>query len=766
MLDQSNAIGSLRACRNVLCVSALLVLGNSIAHAAIPECGVNLPPVLPIMGTNSASNELLWVRPENPDVCVTSEEIEARAKLGSLGFHKCTAGGVPSWGVVTTDVNRDQVLWFLEGQAAPADPTICDLATGPCPSRPDHVAIDPDGLLAIADANQSGGRIAFFQPTGGCERPFNGPDITGDLEFRDRGPKTVLEIADLEFSDQIGGDFEVGDLLVLSSSPKALLLIKAGDIAGFLGTGTAVPDLQILLNEDDFEVRFGVDAVPTSLAVVPGTGGLGLSQSGSKSPVVLMGLKSPDQIVELRFDDSGELASVSEFIDADSAGISPSRIDAGVLENIHRVLVATGNGVFYHYIADVSSAAGTADEDVLTNPSQTAAIASGVQNPGGIEVLDDVVVADLCVDDGAVTTDTGCSVGYGQFHFSQFTEAAPPSGSTLSVDYRVLTDNTSEDFVLPNGGVIPAWCNGFPLPDDTSGREVFVELQVTAGGFQVEPGQTVQIKELLEELFPEFGTCPDSYARILYLEDPEDREKYPFLYNPIENLDPDMTLRSLSFNCTNPGRGAGPASSTFIYCRDTIKETVEARGGRLNGRVLNRTIRPEIESRLARLELFIDELPDDLVDQATTLTTPAGPLKGNLSGLVAAARDSSGGGNPDFLEAARYMDFAVQLVFENKGPLTPDSPTTLDGWPYDGPENIYGILLSDTLANAFFFAQTLTTMSDLQAASGGNYYCPPAPLLADELYDPATEPDPDPTTPEIRDVDCTNQLSPIGFPGL
>ncbi|UCC15585.1 MAG: hypothetical protein JSW21_06610 [Gammaproteobacteria bacterium] len=717
------------------------------------------------MGTNGASNELLWVRPENPDpdVCVSSEEIEARAKLGALGFHKCTAGGAPSWGVVTTDVNRDQVLWFLQGQNAPADPTICDLDTGPCPERPDHVAIDPDGLLAIADANQAGGRIAFFQPTGDCDPPYSPPDITGYLDFRYKGQNTVLEIADLEFSDQIGGDFEVGDLLVLSSSPKALLVIKAGDIADFLGDGTDLPDLQVLLNFDDFDDHFDADAVPTSLAVVPGTGGLGLSQSGSKSPVVLMGLNSPDRIVELRFDDSGALASVSEFIDAASDGISPSRIDAGVLENIHRVLVATGNGVFYHYIADVSSAAATPDEDVLTNPSQTAAIASGVQNPGGVEVLDDVVVADLCVDDGAVTTDTGCSVGYGQFHFSQFEAVPPPPGSTLSVDYRVLTDNASGDFVLSNGGIVPSWCSGFPLPDDPSGREVFVELRVTAGGFNVEPGQTVQIKELLEELFPEFGTCPDSHARILYLEDEEDTGEYPDLYNQVDNLDSDKTLRPLSFSCTNPGRGAGPASSTFIYCRDTIKEVVEARGGRLNGRVLNRTIRPEIEARLARLELFIQELPDGLLDQPTTLVTPAGPLKANLLGLVAAARDSSGGGNPDFLEAARYMDFAAQLVFENKGPLgdyLPGPPPLLDGWPYDGPANIYGILLSEVLANAFFFAQGLTTMDDLNAATGfdsGNpdhipYYCPPQALVKPV------------GSAEIRDVFCDNSLPLPDYP--
>ena len=765
MVDLSNRRDCSRAFNAFVCILTLILLGSSASHAAVPVCADPLPPVLPIMGTNSASNELLWVRPEAPDVCVTSEEIEARAKLGSLGFHKCTAaGGAPSWGVVTTDVNRDQVLWFLQGQSAPADPTICELDTGACPERPDHVAIDPDGLLAIADKNQAGGRIAFFQPTGNCVTPFNTPDITGVLEFRYRGQNTVLNIADLEFSDQIGGDFEVGDLLVLSSSPKALLRIKADDIADFLGVGTDLPDLQVLLNFDDFDNRFGADAVPTSLAVVPGTGGLGLSLSGSKSPVALMGLNNPNQIVELRFDDSGGIASVSPFIDAASAGISPSRIDAGVLENIHRVLVATGNGVFYHYIADVSSAAGTPDEDVLTNPSQTAAIASGVQNPGGVEVLDDVVVADLCVDDGAVTTDTGCSVGYGQFHFSQFEAVPPPPGSTLSVDYRVITDNASGDFVLSNGGIVPSWCSGFPLPDDPSGREVFVELRVTAGGFKVEPGQTVQIKELLEELFPEFGTCPDSHARILYLEDQEDTVKYPFLYNQEDNPDSDKTLRSLSFSCTNPGRGAGPASSTFIYCHDEIKEEVEARGGRLNGRILNRTIRPEVEARLARLELFIQELPDDLPDQPTGLVTPAGSLENNLLALVSAARSSVDGGNPNFLEAAGYMDFAAQLIFENKGPLgdyVAGSPSpTLDGYAYDGPENIYGLLLTGALANSFFFAQGLTTMDDLNAATGFDssntnhipYYCPPQALVKPV------------GSAEIRDVFCDNSLPLPDFP--
>jgi hypothetical protein len=307
--------------------------------------------------------------------------------------------------------------------------------------------------------------------------------------------------------------------------------------------------------------------------------------------------------------------------------------------------------------------------------------------------------------------------------------------------------------VLPNGGVIPAWCNGFPLPED--GREVFVELQVTAGGFQVEPGQTVQIKELLEELFPEFGTCPDSYARILYLEDKEDTAKYPEPYNQyIANSD--KTLRSLSFSCTNPGRGAGPASSTFIYCRDKIKETVEARGGRLNGRLLNQTIRPEVETRLGRLELFINTLPGDLGDasnDSTWVTTDKNSLKANLLALLEAARSSVQGGNPDFLAAAQYTDFAAVLVYLNKTPL---SDSTLGGLGYEGPDNIYGILLSDSLALSFFFAQTLTTMEDLAAATPASvspeYYCPPQKLIQPI------------GAGELRDIDCSNSLPPIAFP--
>jgi hypothetical protein len=706
------------------------------------------------MGTNGASNELLWVRPDgpppaggSPDVCLTSDLVENRAQLGALGFLSCTkADETPGFTVITTDVNRSQVLSYPQGEGPPE--TVCDPAATDCGTRPNHVAINRDGVLAIADT-ASPARIGYFQPTGDCVTPYGEPQFSDPIRISGGGPPiTVTGIADLEFSDQIGGNFAVNDLLVLASEPRMLLLVKDED-----------GSVEVLVSETEFAAAFG-GATPLSATIVPGSGGLGNLQD-SRSPVVLMGLKSPDRIVELRFDSDGSNTitdyspgSNGVLVDA-NAGINPSRLDAGILENIDLLLAASGNGVFHQFTLDVEKDIDVGDSEVvsLSDPDPIS-IAAGVQNPGGIEILDDVVQAQLCVDDGAINDETGCTVGFGQFHFSQFVGVPEIDPNyTLSVDYDIFVDEDRTDgvYTLPDGGEVPSWCRGFPLPDDPLNREVLVQLRVTAGGFSVEPGETVQLKELLEELFPEFGTCPDSFARIAYLEDEgPDRAGYPGGYATTKEH------RSISFSCTNPGRGAGPASSSFIYCRDAIKDTIEARGGRLNGRILNREIRPEIESRFARLEAFINTLPGDLGDasnDSTWVTTDKTSLQANLLALLEAARSSVQGGNPDFLAAAQYIDFAAVLVYLNKTPL---SDGTLGGLGYGGPDNIYGILLSDSLALSFFFAQTLTTMDDLAAATpepgSTEYYCPPQTLIQPV------------GAGELRDIDCSNSLPPIAFP--
>jgi len=113
--------------------SVLALLQSGIALAALEEC-LDIPVVTPIMATNGSSNELLWVRPDQPDVCVTSDDVNSRSQLRSLGFlscktyvtdvfdASCTAdsadedGSCRRYNVIATDTNRGQVLSYFRGK--------------------------------------------------------------------------------------------------------------------------------------------------------------------------------------------------------------------------------------------------------------------------------------------------------------------------------------------------------------------------------------------------------------------------------------------------------------------------------------------------------------------------------------------------------------------------------------------------------------------------------------------------------------------------
>jgi hypothetical protein len=760
-MDAIKVRGAFRASVFVLTFLATSLF-TVAANAAIERCDAEgqppLPPVFPLMGTNGASNELVWVRPDVPDVCITSQNIQERAQLGSLVYNTCKVADEPGFVVVTTDVNRGEVLYYQGGVGGPEP--ICDSGSPECAIRPNHVAIDKEGLLAVADTT-SPSRIGFFEPTGDCSAPFGDGKFTGPLVFGNGNSQIVInEIVDLEFSDQIGGNFEDNDLLVLSGSPKMLLLIK-GDgpapdkpndpvsISAFLD-GSREPTVQVLLNTDEFEAAFGVSAVPTAITVAPGSGGLGQKfEEGSRSPVVLLGMRNPDQIVELRFDDSGSNTICSggyqpgcDGVFADASEFRPDRLDAGVIEGETLLVVASGNGKFTQIPLSVDRQS-ESDGGVISAGAveDVVAIADGVQNPGGAEYFDDVTKAQLCVDGDPAEDDTGCSFGFTELHFSQFlgggaddTDTVGLEGPFFHIESELDTDSEGR-FLLPadedNEGrqaVVPSWCRGFPLLDDTQNRRVFIEFRINTGGFDVEPGETMQVKEEIDTLFPEFESCASIFGRITYIEDVIDLADYPEAADVFAN---ENILRNISFRC-NRGRGAGPAASTVLYCQDDLKVLVES--GRLKRRDLRNFIYPEIEARLANYEAFVEDLSDLPV------------LQSDLTTIVGLARDAALNNRPEFLLAASYMDVAAEMIYENKIALAAG-----------GSYNRYGVLLTESLATAFFFAQTLTPAADLADATDGvtETYCPPEVLIT---------PWPNDATTEIRDVNCSNQLpAPPGY---
>ncbi|MGD2033263.1 MAG: hypothetical protein PVI25_09875 [Gammaproteobacteria bacterium] len=631
--------------------------------------------------------------------------------------------------------------------------------------------MNTEDLVAIADEQ---GRIGFFTPNpfnpsteeGGCNNPYSGPFFTDSLRLTGGGPPiTIQEIADLEFTDQIGGNFGFNDLLVLTKSPyRMLLLIRAGDIERFLDPSDgSQPNLEVLLEDSDFTTLFGADAVLTSLTVVPGTGGLGFRGSTSRSPVVLMGGNTPDLIAKLRFDENGinticpgGYTGCTEGTLNVSTEITPQTLDAGRLEDkdtqevINILLISTNNGRFYEYRLDIDffdvnkdplPDAQVVSLDDSVNPIT---IADGVQNPGGAEVLDDWVEAELCYDkDGnADDTKTGCNIGPLQAHFSDFITNSPAEGSTVSLDYRLWEDSESRDgeYVLPSGLRVPAWCRGILLPDDNNpNRRVLVELRIATTGFSVPSGEQVQWSEQLEELFPEVGSCPEYFGDMCYLEDLEDRENYP-----ADSFAANNVCRSIQHSC-NRSRGTGPAASTLVLCENTTYQQIRSKGG-IKGRD-KKAIEPLVEERLSDIELFVLDLPE--ITDVSGLNPSSTSLRDNLLGLIEAARNSATGGKPDFLQAAQYTDLASVMVYRNKLQF---KNATLS-------YNAYGVLLSGFASASYFFAQVLTLPDDLKAATGGSYeyYCAPQELVNENQNFPATD-------PELRDITCTDSLPPIAYP--
>ena len=720
-------------------IAPFLALVSAGALAAVPNCTTDLgidslPPVLQIMSTNGASNELLWVRSDEPSpyVCVTSDEIWERAQLGDLDFHVCEIGGESRFGVATTDVNRGQVLWYPEGVGPPEVLSPYAGCTD-CPTKADHATVSSSGYLFVADTGGSIPRIGRFDPTtsNACADPYEDPVFSGEVKVKPAkgGPQKFGAILDMAASTQLGGPVEVGSVVILTSSPSMLAILDRADLENFAAGDGLTADLLPLPD------GFFTGKTAASITLVPGSAGVG-NNAVSFSPYILIGFSTPNQVLKVRFDSNGNATS-TELL-GPAAGISGDRLDAGVLEGENLLMIGTNNGRIHQFTLD------PADQWNIDTSVPLVTIADNVQKAGGVAIFDDAVVAELCVDDGSVSTDTGCKIGnIAQVHLSQL--LCPTQGcsgiietDTLTVDYEIIEDTGRVNGLLEltddvgnTIGYVPESCQGFPLPDDPDGRKVMVRVSFDAS-FKVTPGNIMEVTKEISDILPEIPTCPNSFARLYYLEDPEDRGGYPAPYDASE------VLRNLTFSCTNPGRLVGPGASTFAYCTDTYKEFIEDRRGRLNGRT-RRGVETEIGARLDRIQAFVGLLPESLSDGSDLLLSPAGTLKANLSTLVEEARDTASGGNADFAAAAGFLDLGAVLVYENKAALA-----TLGEGSFE-PDNIYGILLSEHLAVAFFLAQSLT----YQGA-----YCPPAALTADETYTPPA-PDPDPTTPELRDISCT-----------
>lgn len=725
-------------------VSPVLMLYSAASLAAVPVCG-DLDPVLQIMSTNGASNEVLWVRTdENPaNVCLTSDAVQERAQLGDLDFHVCerevSGETVKSFGIATTDVNRGEVLWYPQGVGPPSVISPNASCTD-CPAKANHATVSSDGYLFVADTGGAIPRIGRFAPkaANACDDPYMDPVFSGEVKAKPArgGPQSFGEILDMAASTQLGGPVEVNSIVILTGSPSMLAILTDADELENFAAGDGLT-AEILLDPSFFG-----DKIPKTITIVPGSAGVG-NNAVSFSPYILLGLNDPDQVLKVRFDSNGNYTN-SELLGS-GAGISPDRLDAGVLEGKNLLMIGTGNGQIHQFTLDPD------DDWNIDDTVPQISITDNVQKVGGVSIFDDAVVAELCVDDGSVNTDTGCKIGnIAQVHLSQL--LCPPSNpscttgiletDTLTVDYEIIEDTgrvngllTLEDDAGNPIGYVPESCEGFALPDDPQGRKVMIRVSFDAS-FKVLPGNIMEVTKEIADILPEIPTCPNSFARLYYLEDPEDRGGYPAVY---QNSD---VLRNLTFSCTNPGRMVGPGASTFAYCADTYKKIIQDRGGRrLNGPA-RRAVESEIGARLDRIQAFVDLLPDSLLDGSDLSYSPSAPLNANLSALIEAARATASGGNADFAAAAGFLDLGAVLVYENKAALTSLGLGSFE------PDNIYGVLLSEQLAVAFFLAQSLT----YQGA-----YCPPALLITPVLGDA--------TTPELRDIACTTPPPPLpAFP--
>lgn len=688
-----------RALRGPLIHASILALASAGALAQ------QAPAVLDVAGGNSASNEVLWLDFDNGLAVALNNDANRRASLRSFEFFKNTCR--VRLDLVTADTNRGEVLLYPSGRGTSS--LVCGGAG--CPSRPDGLSSSDAGLLSVADTGTAGTTptVWLFEPAA-CGGPsvFNAPRNGGQFRVGTHGPATpVIGISDTEFVSVLGGGLAQGDLLVLTSGPTTLSLVRATDIAALLaGSINALPSSRILVDQDFFGAE-----TPTAMAFVPGTGGIGSSIDGVSQSEDLLVTLTGGRVLKLIFQTDGNsifLAPPDATVPGQSAlqnrvflasglGNGPLGIDAGTREAETFMVVADRQqGSFLRYLLNVD---GDGRLSLARHPNGTpvfTTIRSGVQNPQGVTINSDAYAASDCVDVEGTADQTGCRVRKTlELHYTQGEDTPFAVTDTVLANISFIEDtrgNGGGTLPLPGGFKVPASCRGIPLPDDPT-SSVIVLVEITKN-FDITPGNFVQSKELVDQIIPQLGTCKEVGTRVFY---------HPSK-NALDQFDTpeNGTLYDTTFFCSNPSRSLERDNSPLVICADPLYLQALAANSGVKGR-LAKDYQTEIGLRAENLRVVVNGLAGTTFDALRTL------LNGHIDAALQDVKRKA------FVDASADFDAGVLAVYQAKAAIAGSGL----------PATYYGDLLGRFLALAFYSKESAGQMD----------YCPQDPVRTEELVD-------------------------------
>jgi hypothetical protein len=648
---------------------ALIWVACVLGLASAPLIAAQPPNVLDFVGGNASNSDLLWLDFDSGEAVRLNDDATTRTSLRSIEFFKNTCA--TRLDVVATDTRQGRIVLYPNGRG---NAIALPCPGGQCTSRLDGLSSSNERLMAVADAGSisSTPSVWIYAPSDcSADLPFQAPKSGGPLSIAGAsGPATLVRrIVDTEFVKVLGGGLGAGDLLVLTTSPTTIARIPHDRIIDLVeGRSTTLGVAEVLVDE----AFFGLE-IPTGLAFVPATAGIGAADDLSESEDLLVALAS-GRVLRVTFtQQTTTLAKGYESeIFVSGLGTGSLGIAAGTRgQDTYMVIADRQQGRFLLYPLDVSV------DGTLSPPSTPQTIQAGVQRPQGVAIISDAYAASSCT--GGQSCIVRRSAGL------QFDTQRDLSSNIVLANIFVVPDaGRDSDGFLSLSGIstefdtrfrVPPSCRGFPLPDEPD-TSVLIVLNINTD-VTLDPGDFVQTRERLSQIIPQLNDpCEVTGARLYY---------HPDAFGASE---PEQgRLYDITYDCSNPSRSIGRGYSPIVICTDPLYREIRASAKPI-GDELAKKIEAAINLRIDNMLRVIGQLPSSLTD-----------LRRELSSYLRVAKNLAKSGN--YIAAAAELDKGAVAVARAKDVGRFDDPLI-------APATTYGDLLSRFLALGFFTYESIS----------------------------------------------------------
>jgi hypothetical protein len=538
-----------------------------------------------VVSANSSNNQLLLIDFDGePSVSALNFDANERKSLRGVVIRNDFADGV---NLIVADEKAAEICWYADPVVHPATAGRCQLIGSPTlapgPQLPSALALSSRGIL-FAGSSGTGNAASKMaeiwaydrgptcrRPGGYCEPKKVAGPLAVDITPAASTPTPVpLELLDelRVYGGAASGRIEPGDLLVLTSKPAALVILRGRGSDPF-GEPLPLPDATVL-DADDVLIypadATGVDpsrkfpaGSPGGFAFAPGGRILVTTDTGTILSYGLDGVRQPDFVTGL--DANGKF-----------------KIDVAQQRGVYRAFVADRNGGELLRF-DV----GTTGSGTLSG-----SVAQGVQFPVAVAVTNATVVPVAASNSPQTVDATGGTL---KTIFRRVDEPGALGGTVyyLVGDPRNHAAGPSSfalnqvDASLP-AITIPPYVRGLPCTGPEDPTECFVVvLQSTTAGYS----QAIEVVSdpsgvlgwqpscrLLQA--PAFGDSYDELDRVFWGTVPEFGEP-PILETEILGRPP--TVINVTARCNSPSRGIVREASIFIAGRDTRPPDVQTSDG-------------------------------------------------------------------------------------------------------------------------------------------------------------------------------------------